>query len=121
MWCKTFIYLRIPIDKHWNISTIFYSISFSPTPDSEIWKEESKRNINDTKYYSDMITYMDKIIGKIVNELKENSILENTLLIFIGDNGTHPSIVSINNGQEIRGAKGRIGRSWRNGRSWRRN
>lgn len=79
---------------------------FSPTPDSEIWKEESKRNINDTKYYSDMITYMDKIIGKIINELKENSILENTLLIFIGDNGTHPNIISINNGQEIKGAKG---------------
>ena len=30
---------------------------FSPTPDSEIWKEESKRNINDTKYYSDMINF----------------------------------------------------------------
>ena len=79
---------------------------FSPTPDSKIWKDESKRTIEDTKYYSDMVSYMDKIIGKIINELKKHSILENTLLIFVGDNGSHPRIVSVQNGKKIKGAKG---------------
>lgn len=79
---------------------------FSPTPDSEIWKDESKRTIKNTKYYSDMVSYMDKIIGKIINELKTHSILENTLLIFVGDNGSHPRIVSIQDGKKIKGAKG---------------
>lgn len=79
---------------------------FSPTPDSKIWKDESKRTIEDTKYFGDMISYMDKIIGKIINELKKHSILENTLLIFVGDNGSHPRIVSVQNGKKIKGAKG---------------
>ena len=79
---------------------------FSPTPDSKIWKDESKRTIENTKYYSDMVSYMDKIIGKIINELKKHSILENTLLIFVGDNGSHPRIVSVQNGKKIKGAKG---------------
>ena len=79
---------------------------FSPTPDSKIWKDESKRTIENTKYFGDMISYMDKIIGKIINELKKHSILENTLLIFVGDNGSHPRIVSVQNGKKIKGAKG---------------
>ena len=79
---------------------------FSPTPDSEIWSDESKRKSNNEIFYSDMISYMDKIIGNIIKELKKNSILENTLLIFVGDNGSHPRIVSLHNGKEIRGAKG---------------
>ena len=39
---------------------------FSPTPDSKIWKDESKRTIENTKYYSDMVSYMDKIIGRLL-------------------------------------------------------
>jgi arylsulfatase A len=79
---------------------------FSPTPDSKDWEFSEKRTLNNPIYFSDMVNYMDKIIGKIVNELKRNSILENTLLIFIGDNGTNPKIVSLNNGIKIKGAKG---------------
>ena len=37
---------------------------------------------------------MDKIIGKIVNELKAQGMAENTLIMFVGDNGTHPSLVT---------------------------
>jgi arylsulfatase A len=79
---------------------------FSPTPDSKIWKDKSKRTTENVLFYGDMVSYMDKIIGKIINELKKHSILENTLLIFIGDNGSHPRIVSFQNGKKIKGAKG---------------
>ena len=52
-----------------------------------------------------MLTYMDKIVGRISNTLDKNK-LDNTILIFIGDNGTDTKVVTLNKGVEIRGAKG---------------
>ena len=77
-----------------------------PTPDSDDWKDIEKRNKgNKPIYFSDMLTYMDKIVGRISNTLDKNK-LDNTILIFIGDNGTDRKVVTLNKGVEIRGAKG---------------
>ena len=79
---------------------------FLPTPDSNDWTDLDKRNNgNKPIYFSDMLTYMDKIVGKISNTLDKNK-LDNTILIFIGDNGTDTKVITLNNGEEIRGAKG---------------
>ena len=48
---------------------------------------------------------MDKIVGRISNTLDKNK-LDNTILIFIGDNGTDTKVVTLNKGVQIRGAKG---------------
>ena len=81
---------------------------FVPTPDSPAWKNKSRRYENDTAYFRDHVKYMDKIIGRIVNKLKETGVWENTIFIFTSDNGTHPSITSRtkNESQMVRGAKG---------------
>ena len=79
---------------------------FLPTPDSDDWNDLEKRNEgNKPIYFSDMLTYMDKIVGRISNTLDKNK-LDNTILIFIGDNGTDTKVITLNNGEEIRGAKG---------------
>ena len=79
---------------------------FLPTPDSVDWNDLEKRNKgNKPIYFSDMLTYMDKIVGRISNTLDKNK-LDNTILIFIGDNGTDTKVVTLNKGVEIRGAKG---------------
>jgi arylsulfatase A-like enzyme len=39
------------------------------------------------KAYYRMLTEMDQVIGRIVEELKEQGVYENTLIIFTGDNG----------------------------------
>ena len=79
---------------------------FLPTPDSNDWTDLDKRNNgNKPIYFSDMLTYMDKIVGRISNTLYKNK-LDNTILIFIGDNGTDTKVITLNNGEEIRGAKG---------------
>ena len=79
---------------------------FLPTPDSDDWNYIEKRNKgNKPIYFSDMLTYMDKIVGRISNTLYKNK-LDNTILIFIGDNGTDTNVVTLNKGVEIRGAKG---------------
>ena len=79
---------------------------FVATPDSKDWHIEEKRFKNDTAYFKDMVAYTDKIVGKITNKLKELKIDDNTIVIFTGDNGTHPTIYSKMNDGQIRGAKG---------------
>jgi arylsulfatase A-like enzyme len=78
---------------------------FVPTPDSEGW--ENTKHKNDNKYFADMVTYMDKIVGRIVNKVDDLGLRENTLVIFTGDNGTNRNIKSkMTNGQVIQGDKG---------------
>lgn len=53
-----------------------------------------------------MVAYTDKIVGKITNKLKELDLYENTIIIFTGDNGTHPSIYTPTPNGFIQGGKG---------------
>ena len=60
----------------------------------------------DKAYFREMVGYADKIVGQIVTKLKEKGLLENTVLIFTGDNGTHPTIYTHTASGLIRGGKG---------------
>lgn len=78
---------------------------FVPTPDSEGWEKEKQKN--DNKYFADMVTYMDKIVGRIVARVGELGLSENTIVLFVGDNGTNKNIKSkMSGGQIIQGDKG---------------
>ena len=79
---------------------------FVPTPDSPEWESLETRSKKDDRFFNDMVSYMDKIIGKIVNELKMQGIAENTLLLFVGDNGTFTSLVTQTEKGPVRGGKG---------------
>ena len=79
---------------------------FVPTPDSPEWQNIETRSNQNNRFFVDMVAYMDKIIGKIVNELNIQGIAENTLLIFVGDNGTKRTITSNTTRGQIKGAKG---------------
>lgn len=58
-----------------------------------------------TKAYGHMITYMDDIVGQILDRLKQHGLDEKTLVIFTSDNGTHPIIKSKLLGMELNGGK----------------
>jgi len=62
---------------------------FVPTPDSADRKCKDKQ-----RNFADMVAYMDKIIGRIVDKTVELGIAERTLIFVTGDNGTHKSIKS---------------------------
>ncbi|WP_425614199.1 sulfatase-like hydrolase/transferase [Anatilimnocola sp. NA78] len=81
---------------------------FQPTPDSADWdpKTMGEKEKQNPKYFADMVTYMDKMVGRLVAKLDELKIRDNTLLIFIGDNGTNSGITSKFQGQDYRGGKG---------------
>ena len=53
-----------------------------------------------------MVEYMDKVIGKISKELSKHGIAENTLILFVGDNGTNVNLVSQTKNGPVRGGKG---------------
>ena len=74
---------------------------FVPTPDSA-----SRMSKNRQRNFEDMVAYMDKLVGRIVQRTEELGIAERTLILFVGDNGTHKTIRSKLNGQTIRGGKG---------------
>ena len=42
-----------------------------------------------------MVSYMDFSIGRIVNQLDELGLRENTIILFTGDNGTDEPVVSM--------------------------
>ncbi len=79
---------------------------FVPTPDSPEWNEPWRQEINDTTYFADMVAFTDKIVGQIESKLKEKGVWENTLFIFIADNGTNQNIVTETNYGVVTGGKG---------------
>jgi arylsulfatase A len=59
---------------------------YVPPPGFE--KEENKFKSNFEKHYPQMVNYADQLVGRIENKLKELNLLENTIIIYTGDNGT---------------------------------
>ncbi len=83
---------------------IYYAMShvhaeILPTPDST---PDSK------DLYADNLAYMDKLVGKLISELERLKLRENTLIVFIGDNGTGKAWAdrSTIGGRRISGEKG---------------
>ena len=65
---------------------------FVPTPDSPEWKDPGKRYENNKRHFKEMVEYADKMVGKIESKLRKEGLLENTIFIFTGDNGTNTSV-----------------------------
>lgn len=81
---------------------------FQPTPDSGDWdpKAIGEKVHRDVKHFADMTAFMDKMIGRLDAKLEELGIRENTLLLFLGDNGTHSTVTSRFQGTDYQGGKG---------------
>jgi arylsulfatase A len=75
---------------------------FVPTPDSAD-RESKDRQQN----FADMVAYMDHLVGRIVEQLDELGLRENTMILFTADNGTNRNITSMMGQIPVRGGKGR--------------
>ncbi|MBN13267.1 MAG: N-acetylgalactosamine 6-sulfate sulfatase [Opitutaceae bacterium] len=53
-----------------------------------------------------MVRYTDKILGKFMDKLDELEIRENTIIVWVSDNGTVTSISGTQNGRLVKGEKG---------------
>jgi len=86
---------------------LYYSLShvhgeIVATPDSKPGTTDYK------ELYTDNISYMDKLVGKLVHTLDSLKLRENTLIVFFGDNGTAGEAAQIGRvqGQKLSGKKG---------------
>lgn len=81
---------------------------YQPTPDSPGWNPKAQGEKGNTKpeHFGHMVTYMDKLVGKLVTHLDELGLRENTLILFLGDNGTGRTITSQMGDKTIVGGKG---------------
>ena len=96
-----------------------------PTPDSPEWNSfdpPSNRSIgaktwaeledgsweDDPKFYRDMVEYHDKVIGRLLSYLENQGLQEDTLVIYLGDNGSPADVCSMmHQHNEICGGKGK--------------
>ena len=72
---------------------------FIYTPDSKSEK------LSKQDAFADMVAYCDKLVGRIHDKLEEEGLLENTLILFTGDNGTNSAIRSEMPDRSVQGAK----------------
>ena len=88
---------------------------FVPTPLNEkayknfnvVRKGEPGGSPSDTSHFKDMMAYLDKNVGEILDKVNELGLSKNTLILFTGDNGTGVGINSVmKDGKIIPGQKG---------------
>jgi arylsulfatase A len=86
---------------------------YEPTPDGADYGRNPTRNRNDKqRLFADMVAYMDKLVGALTQELKALGLLENTLILFTGDNGTgRGAVTQLTDGSEQEGEKGNTTRA----------
>ena len=82
---------------------------FDPTPDDpeyDSFEPESNKTLgamsrtaddwdDPPRYYKSMVEYHDKVIGRVNQKLDELGIAENTLVIYVGDNGSPQEVCSL--------------------------
>ncbi len=69
-----------------------------PTPDTqphsifdgfdEVNHNRDGHRGDDHRHFPDMLAYMDKLIGQVIDKLDEHNLQEKTLVVVMGDNGT---------------------------------
>lgn len=80
---------------------------YQPTPEEDVWTTDSLLRLeHSVKNFPHMVHYVDKIVGKMLNRLKELGILDNTIVVFAGDNGTYRGMLTpMKDGTYVRGGK----------------
>jgi arylsulfatase A-like enzyme len=62
---------------------------------------------DDAKFYKDMVEYHDKVIGRLISGLERLGLREDTLIIYVGDNGSPVEVCSmVHEHGEVCGGKG---------------
>jgi arylsulfatase A-like enzyme len=77
---------------------------FNPTPDSKEWT--TQRLKNDRRFFHDMVEYMDKVVGRVLDKVDALGIADRTLVLFYSDNGTERGMKSMMGDRVVLGGKG---------------
>lgn len=79
---------------------------YVPTPDDpEFATWDNNTGQVDTAYFPSMVKYMDKKVGQLMDSLRVWKLLNNTIVMFVGDNGTPKDIWFTQDGVYQQGGK----------------
>jgi arylsulfatase A len=82
----------------------------TPTPDTPGYLERvgsSNQEVGSSpEFFGDQVRYMDRLVGEILDRLRELGLAENTLVLFTTDNGTGDEISVDLAGRKVPGQKG---------------
>jgi arylsulfatase A len=90
-------------------SSILPHFPWVPTPDSTEQPAalKTRNDVGDPKFFPDMVRYLDKQIGQLLQILDETGVAKNTIVLFLADNGTDHRLTSQwGDGRMIQGGKG---------------
>lgn len=80
---------------------------FQPTPDDEAYAAlDPVERLNDPAWFAGYVSYMDRLVGRIIRRVEDLGLSEKTLILFTGDNGTDRKVESRWRGRTIPGMKG---------------
>jgi arylsulfatase A len=91
------------------LTTCLPHFPWEPTPDSkdQTYRTPHSEHKGDPKYFPDMVAYLDKHVGRILQSLEDLRIADNTIVIFLADNGTDKDLVNTwGDGKNVSGGKG---------------
>jgi arylsulfatase A-like enzyme len=78
-----------------------------PTPRSSDWTDPALRHRANTRYFKDMVEYMDACVGRVLAKVDALGLSDRTLILFYSDNGTDWNITSQTTRGPVVGGKGR--------------
>ena len=81
---------------------IYYPMALTHTPLVNTPDESATDNLGKHKA---MVRYTDKIVGELVEALRRNDLLNNTMVVFTTDNGSTKGIFGTYKGRKIKGGK----------------
>ena len=80
-----------------------------PTPLTD--DGENERTKSKTEQFPDFVHYTDALVGRVIGKLESLGLRDRTLILFVGDNGTHSRVISTLDGTPYPGGKGRLTRN----------
>jgi arylsulfatase A-like enzyme len=78
------------IDSQANSAEPFFLYFALPAPHTPILPITEFIGKSNTNFYGDFVLQVDDVVGKIISALKKHGIQNNTILLFISDNGCSP-------------------------------
>ncbi|MDX2269215.1 MAG: sulfatase-like hydrolase/transferase [Bryobacter sp.] len=99
------------LERHRNRPFLFYypmnltHDPFVPTPASPNLASAARQK-SDPLWFKDMVEYCDHLMGRLLNKVDDLGLAENTLVLFLGDNGTGRAITTPTRSGPVKGGKG---------------
>jgi arylsulfatase A-like enzyme len=93
------------------LTTVLPHYPWEPTPDSgdKGYRQPDPDHKGDPKFFPEMVAYLDKNVGRILGTIDELGIADDTVVIFLADNGTDRDLVNLwGDGIKVKGGKGTL-------------